>query len=57
MEIKPIKTGADYRAALKEAESLMTAASDTPEGEKLDFLVTPTKPSASRWICQILLRR
>ncbi|NOX75880.1 MAG: transcriptional regulator [Gammaproteobacteria bacterium] len=40
MDIKPIKTDADYRAALKEIETLMTAASDSPEGEKLDVLVT-----------------
>lgn len=40
MIIKPIKTDADYRAALKEVESLMTAAPNTPEGEKLDVLVT-----------------
>lgn len=40
MEIKPIKTDADYRAALKAVETLMSAESDTPEGEKLDVLVT-----------------
>ena len=40
MDIKPIKTDADYRATLKEIETLMTAAADTPEGEKLDVLVT-----------------
>jgi len=40
MDIKPIKTDADYRAALKEIETLMMAESDTPEGEKLDVLVT-----------------
>ncbi len=40
MDIKPIKTDADYRAALKEIESLMLAAPNTPEGEKLDVLVT-----------------
>ncbi|SEF78677.1 helix-turn-helix domain-containing protein [Nitrosomonas ureae] len=40
MNIKPIKTDTDYREALKEVESLMTAASNTPEGEKLDVLVT-----------------
>jgi HTH-type transcriptional regulator/antitoxin HigA len=40
MVIKPIKTDADYRAALKEIESLMEAAADTPEGERLDVLVT-----------------
>ncbi|MEN8166980.1 MAG: transcriptional regulator [Pseudomonadota bacterium] len=40
MDIKPIKTDADYRAALKEIETLMMAEMDTPEGEKLDVLVT-----------------
>ena len=40
MDIKPIKTDADYRAALKEIESLMMAGPDTPEGEKLDVMVT-----------------
>ena len=40
MDIKPIKTDADYRAALKEIETLMMAEPDTPEGEKLDILVT-----------------
>ena len=40
MDIKPIKTDADYRAALKEIEILMMAAPDTPEGEKLDVMVT-----------------
>jgi len=40
MEIKPIKTKADYRAALKEIDALMTAERDTPEGERLDVLVT-----------------
>ncbi|NDU93154.1 MAG: transcriptional regulator [Ferrovum sp.] len=40
MEIKPIKTAADYRAALKEVESLMAAAAGSPEGERLDVLVT-----------------
>ena len=39
MDIKPIKTDADYRAALKEIETLMMAEPDTPEGEKLDVLV------------------
>ena len=40
MDIKPIKTDADYRAALKEIDSLMTAKLDSLEGEKLDVLVT-----------------
>ena len=40
MEIKPIRTKADYRAALKEIEALMAAERDTPAGERLDVLVT-----------------
>ena len=40
MDIKPIKTEADYLAALKEIESLMAAQPDTLEGEKLDVLST-----------------
>ena len=40
MEIRPIRTKADYRAALKAIETLMAAERDTPEGERLDVLVT-----------------
>jgi len=40
MEIRPIKTRADYRAALKALESLMNARVNTPEGDRLDVLVT-----------------
>jgi HTH-type transcriptional regulator/antitoxin HigA len=40
MYIKPIKTEADYRAVLKEIESLMTAEADTPDGDRLDVLAT-----------------
>ena len=40
MEIKPIRTKADYEAALKEIESLMGARRNSPEGERLDVLVT-----------------
>jgi HTH-type transcriptional regulator/antitoxin HigA len=40
MDIKPIKTDTDYRTALKEVETLMMAEPNTPEGEKLDVLVT-----------------
>ncbi len=40
MDIKPIKTKADYQAALKDIESLMSARINTPEGERLDVLVT-----------------
>ena len=40
MEIKPIKTKANHRAALKEIESLMSAKANTREGDRLDVLVT-----------------
>lgn len=40
MEIKPIRTKADYRAALKEIENLVHAKAGTPDGERLDVLAT-----------------
>lgn len=40
MNIKPIKTSVDYQEALKEIETLMMAEANTPEGEKLDVMVT-----------------
>ena len=40
MEIKPVKTKADYKAALKEIESLMDAKLNTAQGDRLDVLVT-----------------
>jgi HTH-type transcriptional regulator / antitoxin HigA len=40
MEIRPIKTEADYEATLKEIEGLMSAEADSPEGDRLDVLVT-----------------
>lgn len=40
MNIKPIKTETDYTEALQMAENLMNAKIDTPEGDKLDILVT-----------------
>ncbi len=40
MEIVPIKTKQDYRRTLKEIEGLLTARRHTPEGDRLDVLVT-----------------
>ena len=40
MDIKPIRTKANYRAALKAVESLMTARAHTREGDRLDVLTT-----------------
>jgi HTH-type transcriptional regulator/antitoxin HigA len=40
MDIKPIKSKADHKAALRAVESLMTAKARTPEGDRLDVLVT-----------------
>ena len=40
MEIAPIKTNRDYRRTLKEIEGLMTAKRNTPDGDRLDVLVT-----------------
>jgi HTH-type transcriptional regulator/antitoxin HigA len=40
MQIRPIKTKADHRAALKEIERLMDAKPGTPAGEQLEILTT-----------------
>ncbi|MFA6222535.1 MAG: helix-turn-helix domain-containing protein [Desulfomonilaceae bacterium] len=40
MEIKPIKTEADYEATLSEIEKLWDSGPDTPESDRLDILVT-----------------
>lgn len=40
MNIKPIITDTNYRATLTEVEALMMAELNTPEGEKLDVLMT-----------------
>ncbi|MBB5047840.1 HTH-type transcriptional regulator/antitoxin HigA [Rhodopseudomonas rhenobacensis] len=40
MDIAPIKSQRDYRRALKEVEGLMAARRNTPEGDRLDVLVT-----------------
>ena len=40
MNVAPIKTTRDYRRALEEIEGLMQARRRTPEGDRLDVLVT-----------------
>lgn len=42
MDIKPIRTEADYKTALKEVAALMESdpALGTPDGDRLDVLVT-----------------
>ena len=40
MDIKPVKTKRDYEATLRVIESLMTAKRNTPEGDRLEVLVT-----------------
>lgn len=42
MEIRPVKTKADYKAALKEVSRLMEThpALGTPDGDRLDVLAT-----------------
>jgi HTH-type transcriptional regulator/antitoxin HigA len=40
MEISPIKIQRDYQRALREVEALMSARRNTPEGDRLDVLVT-----------------
>ncbi len=40
MDIAPIKTHRDYLRTLKKIEGLMRAKRNTPEGDRLDVLVT-----------------
>ena len=40
MEIRPIKTAADYETALSEIEELFEAELGTPEGDRLEVLTT-----------------
>ena len=40
MNITPIRTKADHKAALKEIESLMNAKASSAEGDRLDVLAT-----------------
>lgn len=40
MEIRPIKTESDYQTTLKEIDGLMAADPGSPEGDRLDVLVT-----------------
>jgi HTH-type transcriptional regulator/antitoxin HigA len=40
MDIKPIENDRDYRRVLKEIDALMDAGPDTPDGDRLDVLVT-----------------
>ncbi len=65
MEIRAVKTEADYSAALVEIERLWGAEIDTPNGDRLDVLITlidtyeakhhpiyppsPPQPFSSRW--------
>jgi len=40
MDIKPIHTEADYEAALQEVDQLLNAQPGTPDGDRLEILVT-----------------
>ena len=40
MEIKPIRSEADYEVAMKEIEILMDSQLGTPDGDRMDVLVT-----------------
>lgn len=40
VEVSPIRTAQDHEVALAEVERLMTAKPGTPEGDRLDVLVT-----------------
>jgi HTH-type transcriptional regulator/antitoxin HigA len=45
MDIRPLKTRVDYERALAEIEQFWGAAENTPEGDKLDILLTLVEAS------------
>ena len=59
MDIKPIRSDADYRMTLVEIEGLMSATAGSAEGDRLDLLtsasmytsscLTRSLPSSSPW--------
>src|SRR5215831_5461989 len=50
MKIKPIKNNRDYRETLKEIDRLMDARPNTPEGDRLDVLVTLVEVSEEKYL-------
>jgi HTH-type transcriptional regulator/antitoxin HigA len=48
MDIKPIRTNEDYQSALEEIDRLFDALPDTPEGDRLEVLVTLVEAYESR---------
>jgi HTH-type transcriptional regulator/antitoxin HigA len=50
MDVRPIRTDVDHKAALREIERLWGAEIGTPEGDKLDVLATLVEAyENSRW--------
>ena len=49
MEINPIRSEADYEAALKEIEKLIESQPGTPEGDRMDVLVTLVEAYEARY--------
>ena len=52
MEIRPVRTKADYKAALEEISTLMDSdpAPGTPEGDRLDILATLVQAYEARHV-------
>lgn len=53
MDIKPIKTTKDYDRALKAIEQLMSAKRGTPDGHRLEVLVTLVEAYEARHLALI----
>ena len=52
MDIRPIRTNADYKATLKEVSALMESDPDlgTPAGDRLDILVTLVQAYEAKYL-------
>jgi len=54
ISVRPIRTEADYDAALGEVDALMDAVPGTPEGDRLDVLVTLIEAYEARhWAIEV----
>lgn len=49
MDVRPIRTEEDHRAALKEIEACWSAAEGTDEGDRLDVLLALVEVYEEKW--------